>query len=93
VTHANVISLFFLDEGIIASNLFVNMSGKLDSSLQLNNSSNILSIQLDRALVCFAHTVHDCLNVNYPVDGQEEEKQLCASPLLMFLDSRQDKRF
>jgi hypothetical protein len=82
VTHENVISLFFLDEGIIAINLF-NMFGKLGSSLQLKNSSNILSIQLDSALVRFAHTVHDCLNVNFPVDGQEEEKQLSASPLLI----------
>jgi hypothetical protein len=83
VTHANVISLFFLDEGIIAINLFLNMFGKLGSSLQLRISSNILSIQLDSAVVRFAHTVHDCLDVNFPEDGQEEENLLCASPLLI----------
>jgi hypothetical protein len=80
VTHRNVINLFFLGGDIIASILFLDIFGKLGTSLQLNSSTNILSIQLDSALDHFAHIVHDCLNVNFPLDGLEEDDQLCATP-------------
>jgi hypothetical protein len=76
----NVISLFFLDVDVIASSLFLDIFGKLGPSLQLNSSTDILSIQLDSILVHFAHMVHDCLNMNFSLDELEEDDQLCPPP-------------
>jgi hypothetical protein len=65
LVHKRVISQCFFDEDIIKSNSFLDMMESY-ALPQLNNKNNNLILQLDGVPVHFAHTVHDCFNMNFP---------------------------
>jgi hypothetical protein len=65
LTQERVIDPFFLDENIITSNFFLDILQNY-ALPQLDDDDNLI-LQLDSSPVHFAHTVYDCLNMNFPV--------------------------